>query len=138
MSRHSSGFVYFIQAPLNGLIKIGSSNSHPDRRLAILRTMSPIPLKRAGYIFCESDAHAREFELHRQFHYLREHGEWFHPGPSLLNFIEQSTTKWRTPHSEIRPPVRRKLDADHKEKRRLDEETALLILGRGGKLRINR
>lgn len=65
--------IYFMQPIVGGLIKIGHS-SFLARRVASLRTMSPVELVLIGVI-------------HMQFAYLRKHGEWFAPEPELIRFI---------------------------------------------------
>lgn len=74
--------VYFIQAE-NGLIKIGRSIDL-ENRFHRLRTMSPIELKLVGYQDCKP---LTEIILHGKFKHLRSHGEWFHPGDELLEYI---------------------------------------------------
>jgi len=69
-----SGFVYFIEAEKLGVVKIGFSDSHPDRRLRELQTGCPAPLKLLAYF--EGTAN-EERQLHRTFSDLRSHGEWF-------------------------------------------------------------
>ncbi|HEY9368353.1 GIY-YIG nuclease family protein [Streptomyces sp.] len=77
--------VYFIQAD-NGLIKIGVSDS-PKNRLRTLQTMSPVALR---LVLVLPGRGARgESELHARFAEHRSHGEWFHPAPELISFIQE-------------------------------------------------
>lgn len=77
-------YVYFIQCNGDkGPIKIGIARDVPSR-LAHLRIANPYPLvvlaTRPG---TAKDEHA----LHRRFQKLRIQGEWFRPGPALVQFV---------------------------------------------------
>lgn len=74
--------VYFIQRG-DGPIKIGYSKN-PKGRLSALQTGIPERLTLLGVV---PGGKAREQELHREFGRTRIQGEWFHPSPSLLDFI---------------------------------------------------
>lgn len=80
-------FLYFIEAVGTGFIKIGRS-SNPELRLKQLSTGSPNDLVIIGAI---SGGSKVESELHRQFSFLRERGEWFKATDELRNFIMQAT-----------------------------------------------
>jgi hypothetical protein len=88
---HPIGYVYFIQAPINGYIKIGFCLSYPHLRFKGIQVDSPVPLKRLGFVRGNM---AREAELHVQFAHLRRIGEWFEGDPSLLEFIERHAETW--------------------------------------------
>lgn len=75
--------VYFISAPMSGLIKIGVAGN-PQSRLRELSTMSPEPLHLIG---TTTGGQPCERALHRRFEHLRSHGEWFREAPELLDFI---------------------------------------------------
>lgn len=77
--------VYFIQAD-NGLIKIGVAGS-PKDRLRTLRTMSPVALRLV--LELPGRGAPGESELHARFAEHRSHGEWFHPAPELISFIQE-------------------------------------------------
>jgi hypothetical protein len=96
----SGGYVYFIRAPINGLIKIGHTRNHPHVRLRELRANSPVPLKFLGCLPGDLGK-GKEHELHVQFRHLRQHHEWFEPGPDLLDFIENYVDEWP---NESEPP----------------------------------
>ncbi len=76
--------VYFIQAS-TGQIKIGRALS-AQRRLGILQIGSPIPLK---LMAVTKGTFRLERQLHERFNHLRIHGEWFSPGPELLELIDK-------------------------------------------------
>jgi hypothetical protein len=78
-------YIYFIQAGEDGAIKIGSSKN-PAKRLASLRTASPVPLNVLKVI-----TGSRELELtyHDRFSSIRMKGEWFEPTAELLTFIQE-------------------------------------------------
>ena len=80
----SAGWTYFIQPKRGGLIKIGFTSSEPRGRLAKLQTGSPVELQIIALLRGN-----QEQDLHKKFAKLRRHGEWFHPGKSLLTFISQ-------------------------------------------------
>jgi hypothetical protein len=90
MPNRIDGFVYFIRAS-NGLIKIGYSRESPDGRFYTLQTASPLILERLALIRAN---HSIEQELHRRFADLHSHGEWFHSGDKLLEFIRERGTPW--------------------------------------------
>jgi hypothetical protein len=81
--------VYFVKAKTMGLIKIGKAID-VDVRLRSLQIGSPDILEIIGVIpsvlFSESD-------VHQKFRAARLHGEWFHPVPELLSFIEECSLK---------------------------------------------
>lgn len=89
------GFVYFVECPLNGLIKIGVTDDHPDKRLGELRRGSPVPLQPLGILRGNRVA---EKAIHVRFHQSRSHGEWFRPTPDLLAFIAEHVQQWPTPN----------------------------------------
>jgi hypothetical protein len=78
------GNVYFIQAEIGGLIKIGWA-SDPDLRLERMQPHSPLVLR---LLFCYPGNGRQERELHTKFAAARKHGEWFEPVPALLAHIE--------------------------------------------------
>jgi hypothetical protein len=86
-----AGYVYFIQAPINGFIKIGWTAEHPTVRLRYLRHGSPVPLEPVAM---RRGTRKLEAELHARFAHLRAHGEWFRPGEDLLDFIREKGLKF--------------------------------------------
>ncbi len=76
-------WTYFIQSGVDGPIKIGfTSKEDPQERLRDLQTGNPEQLHLIAII-----AGNVERELHEQFKNDRISGEWFHPSPELLTFI---------------------------------------------------
>lgn len=71
--------VYAIRAS-NGLIKIGIS-INPKKRLATLRTSSPVELELLG---TWETAASSEKILHKILADSRVHGEWFNPTPTVM------------------------------------------------------
>lgn len=78
------GFIYFVQRLTGGPIKIGFA-VEPERRVKALATGSSEPLVFLGQL---PGNRATERKIHEQFAHLREHGEWFRPGPDLTTFVE--------------------------------------------------
>lgn len=80
---HKGPCIYFVRG--GGLIKIGKT---VDLRLRLsgLQVGSPAPLE---VLLVLADTGALEEQLHRRFAKARAHGEWFHPDPKLLSYIER-------------------------------------------------
>lgn len=94
------GVVYFIQAEMLGLIKIGYASNFASRFSAI-RTHSPDALRVLGLI--ESPIpKALEAEIHLKFCAAHSHGEWFMPVNEVLAYIEEYASPWAESH---RPPT---------------------------------
>ena len=66
--------LYAIQAPVSGLVKIGSS-SDPAGRFKTIQAMSPEMLEMR--IISPVDGRELEKSFHERFAHLRHHGEWF-------------------------------------------------------------
>lgn len=77
-------FIYFIQSTMGGPIKIGKA-INPIKRLEQLQTGYPEPLQIIGVT---PGTVEEEKNLHHKFLSLRLHGEWFNPGPELIDFIK--------------------------------------------------
>lgn len=92
--------IYFMQARAGGLIKIGLARD-PKKRLSKVQAFCPVPLRMIGTMPGDVEA---EKALHIRFDGLRRHGEWFIPDPSLIEFIERSSTPW--PRDDRDPCVR--------------------------------
>lgn len=91
MAAKARGYVYFIQAPVNGLIKIGVTDSHPSGRLASLRKGSPVALEPLGFIRGDR---LIEHAVHVRFWRSRVHGEWFEPTEDLMGFVREYVRPW--------------------------------------------
>lgn len=77
--------IYFIR-PIGaeGPIKIGCSQS-PEVRLASMMAWSPLPLE----IIAQAPGNLQDEDfIHRCFSGDHSHGEWFHPSPKLLAFVD--------------------------------------------------
>lgn len=83
--RHEKTALYFIQAQVTGLIKIGIALK-PRERLAALQIGSPDKLVLLGVVR-QPGARAVERALHAAMKEHRSHGEWFRPAPALLQYI---------------------------------------------------
>lgn len=79
----ASSLVYFIQAGLDGPIKIGHSRN-VTKRLRKLQMSSPVQLR---LIHVEPGGELRERELHEQFATARTHGEWFNAVADLYAYL---------------------------------------------------
>lgn len=82
-------FIYFIQATPSGPIKIGTTTGNPHRRMKIIQTGCPWPVKMLGAIY---GSHAQERLIHRTLSYFRTQGEWFEPHPKVLAAVEAALT----------------------------------------------
>lgn len=80
-------FVYFVQAGDSGPIKIGHTRD-VDRRIASMRTGNHEELRLRLVV---AGGWVTERELHRRFADAHKRGEWFHPAPELLDFIQDPT-----------------------------------------------
>jgi hypothetical protein len=85
------GYVYFVRDDVLGMIKIGTTAGHPDKRLADLRKGSPVPLTPLGMVGGGTKV---EHAMHVKFAHHRSHGEWFRPGQDLLDFIAEYVRPW--------------------------------------------
>lgn len=99
------GYVYFIHAPSEGLVKIGYSAGHPDCRLKMLRIGSPVPLERLAFV---RGGMASEREIHARFRHLRRHGEWFQFTDEIGELLRTEGTPWLTAVAPPREPKPKK------------------------------
>lgn len=93
--------VYFVEAPLLGLIKVGVT-IQLNTRLQQLASMSPVPLVFLGACVGELDY---ERKIHKHFDHIRSHGEWFHDAPELRQAID--TVLWHYPHETVADQITR-------------------------------
>jgi hypothetical protein len=75
--------IYFAQAGENGPVKIGYTENR-DRRMREVQGMNGEVLTVLATL---PGGRKREAELHRRFAHLRRHGEWFEPGPELMDYV---------------------------------------------------
>lgn len=80
--------VYFLQAEVLGLIKIGASN-FVRTRLNGLRSSLPFETKLLGIIPCD-EPFTLERDFHERFVALRVNGDWYRADPELLAAIADS------------------------------------------------
>lgn len=83
--------VYFVQrGGAEGLIKIGVTRQGIESRLQTLRSelrrLAPADEALTPLLVVPGDR-TTESRMHDRFAALRDHGEWFRPGPELLSFI---------------------------------------------------
>lgn len=88
---NSGHVVYFIRAEGVGLIKIGAA-SCIHKRLATLRSMSPVPLELLGVLRIAPRSIIEQM-MHGRFAHLRSHGEWFREADDLLEFIRSEAVE---------------------------------------------
>ena len=81
-------YVYFVQGELTQHIKIGIA-WEPEKRLIDLQVGSPDKLKILLAFRTTHSAQTTERHLHQRFWLYHLHGEWFKPGPELLQFIKE-------------------------------------------------
>ena len=79
--------IYFVQAGVDGPIKIGHSTRVPRRRLAEVQTGCPQVLK---LLLTMSGDKKLERKMHALFGHAHLHGEWFNPTAQLVEFIRKS------------------------------------------------
>lgn len=91
--------VYFIRNTENGQIKIGCTKDM-ETRFRILQCASPA---RLDVLAIMDGGKKVEHALHRQFTHLRlrKRGEWFEPGPDLLEYLTHMTPP------DVLPPSRK-------------------------------
>jgi len=80
--------IYFIQGELTERIKIGFTARFIEQRMQDLQTGSPDKLLFLGGL--PGDVN-EENAMHYRFRKFRLHGEWFEPGPELVEFIRNKT-----------------------------------------------
>lgn len=85
--------VYFVQCGDKGLVKIGFTMNFP-RRLAELQVSNPEPVRLIGWV---RGGRREERRLHAKFAHLRQHAEWFNPGPVLLAYLQGITEQGEPP-----------------------------------------
>ena len=88
---YASSFVYFLRRGEDGPIKIGVA-VNPNKRKAQLQTSLVEPLHT---LLVLPGTRATEAHYHARFAKLRIRGEWFHPEPELLEFIQQARSNGR-------------------------------------------
>lgn len=78
--------IYYVQESGNPMapIKIGYTDKDPQQRLAQMQT--GYPGKLCVLFSCEGTERDEAIE-HRKWNHLHIHGEWFRPGPDLLEHI---------------------------------------------------
>ena len=86
--------IYFIQIGNDGPIKIGRTRD-VGKRIRSLQTGHHRELK---VVHVESPPKGESLRAERQFHStfkdLRIRGEWFRPGPAILDYIGKSPLTW--------------------------------------------
>lgn len=97
----SEGYVYVIGARNQPIVKIGRS-ADPQKRVAAIQTMSPMPLE---VLWTHPGGHF-EAKLHRHFAHLRTHGEWFDfvdqdPVHAVQNAIDNQVWDTPTPQNAV-------------------------------------
>lgn len=79
--------VYFIEAAILGLVKIGISDN-PRKRLQTMQTGSPDRLFIRG-VWHVDDAEYFERRFHRRFRRCHVRGEWFMPDKRMKAFMDE-------------------------------------------------
>lgn len=103
MSDQHSG-VYFIRRSGDGAIKIGYSRD-VARRIGALQTGCPDNLTLAGLM--TGGTKADEWNLQQRFRALSIHGEWFKPGPELLEYVGQHPAPEYFNEDRLRAKIKR-------------------------------
>lgn len=76
-------FVYFVQSPSTGLIKIGTTGNVQQRLSSLCAETSENMVLLATL----EGGFRLEKQLHGHFRDERRHGEWFEPGPELVAMV---------------------------------------------------
>lgn len=100
LDRSESLFVYFIESPISGAIKIGKSVD-PTVRIETLQIGHSEPLVLLAAIPGTS---ADETAYHKRFKEHRMRGEWFSPHPDILAEIERINSLEQT--TDVQPLVK--------------------------------
>jgi hypothetical protein len=116
--------VYFVRGA--NLIKIGRTESIEARLLA-LRGSSPVPLSLVAAVY-ETALGLTEIDLHKRFRHLRDHGEWYHIQPELIEFIDNDPIMLRA-RKHYRYALHAHKSLAKKRKKRLQHDTEV-IMGR--------
>lgn len=66
-------------------IKIGVAQKPPTR----LKQLSTGSAKRLVILGWFDGGFTKEAELHKRFNKVRDNGEWFHPTPELIDFLNE-------------------------------------------------
>lgn len=90
MTRAQVSRIYFIQSGTSGPIKIGYTASSVERRLSNLQIGHP---EKLILLVSIEGNRSLEKQLHNQFNNHHSIGEWFHPHPSILSFIDEIKKK---------------------------------------------
>ena len=85
--------IYFVQQEKTQLVKIGYAENIQKRFKELKKSLPDLKILTT----IEGD-YKVEKKLHETFRHLMNHGEWFTPGPDLMNFIKNST-----PVSVVKP-----------------------------------
>lgn len=85
LEKEEQSWVYFIGDSSAGTIKIGYSKNLAQR-LSQLQTATTNELQLLGSLVGGSRLERR---LHEQFSSLRVRGEWFRPGPELIQYLRE-------------------------------------------------
>jgi hypothetical protein len=97
----SSGYVYFVQAPGGGPVKIGFTTDHPKRRLKQLQSCSPVELTLRAMLRGTSKD---KLALHKRFAANRLHSEWFAPHPDMPSICCDGEVTQPLPQEVEKPP----------------------------------
>lgn len=96
-----SNYVYFVRALTLGLIKIGIAKN-ASARLIGMQTGSPDKLELMGVVRPrDEDPVFLEQRLHHRFRRHKSHGEWFHPVPALVEYIEQNAVSLEVDRQQL-------------------------------------
>jgi hypothetical protein len=87
----TSGWVYFVRCPTNGLVKIGHTKYQPVRRFRDLFVGSPVPLE---ILATMPGQIPDEYAMHSRFFSSWSHGEWFHETDEMHAFIRDHADRW--------------------------------------------
>lgn len=86
-------YLYFVQSKTLGLVKIGFTNDLNVRRSEMQVGSADELYFLGSVLFANRErAESAESEMHSHFQRFQSHGEWFHPDPTLLEFIKKVTT----------------------------------------------
>jgi hypothetical protein len=105
MPSKSTHRVYFVLAKSLDMVKIGYSTTHPDSRLAGIRTGCPVEIERLAVI---PGGRALELALHKRFETYRVCGEWFRYAPEIQAFVSKQCQVWTPRPPKVKKTLTRK------------------------------
>lgn len=84
--RRIRSFLYVIERPDTGALKIGFTQNAIAHRLSSIQAHNDVELRLVLYVRAHKNT---EREMHRALGMWHKRGEWFHPSPEVLNWLRR-------------------------------------------------